>query len=113
MCLRALGRAREATAIADSVARQVTANRVSDTLFSDVARVEDLACYHAMAGDVPFAISWVRRAYDLSPSGIDSWVLESALFDRVRDHPMFVSAAYVIRSGIWARVRSESSATIP
>jgi serine/threonine-protein kinase len=113
MCLRALGRAQEAKAIADSVAREVTADSLRDTLFSDVARVEDLASYHAMAGDVPFTISWVKRAYDLSPSGIDSWVLESALFDRVRDHPMFVSAVHVIRSRIWGRVRSESSGTIP
>jgi serine/threonine-protein kinase len=104
MCLRQLGRAEEATALVDSVAAEIGSSSRRDTVFTDVTRVEDLASYYAYAGDVGETLLWMERAYELSPSGVETWVLESALFDPVRDDPQFVAALNRMRDGIWNRV---------
>ncbi len=108
MCLSELGQVVRAAAIVDSVAADFESGVVSDPVFTQVTRFEDLATYFAWNEDVPNTIAWIERAYLLSPSGIESMVLESALFDRVRQDPNFQREVTRIRSEIWSRVELES-----
>jgi serine/threonine-protein kinase len=104
MCLRQLGSHAEAAALVDSVKLEVGSASRRDTVFSDVTRVEDLASFYARAGDAAEALGWLERAYQLSPSGVETWVLESALFDPVRNDPQFRTGIERVRARIWRRV---------
>ncbi|UCD25410.1 MAG: hypothetical protein JSW51_05710, partial [Gemmatimonadota bacterium] len=110
-CLSESGQETPAAAVIDSVLGDVESG-VSDSVFTDVIRFEDLATYYALVGDAPAAAAWAERAYRLSPSGIESMVLQSALFDGVRQNPDFREAVSRIRSGIWDRVKTESQQVI-
>lgn len=107
-CLHEIGRREEASAIVDSLAAGVVAGTFGDTVFTDVLRAEDLAIYYAWVGDPVAALEWVRRAYDMSPSGVEPRVLESALFERVRADETFRRTVERIRARIWERVQRES-----
>lgn len=107
-CLYQLGQRKEAAAIADSLSAALKAGRWRDTVFTEVIPAEDLATYYAWAGDASRALEWTRRAYDLSPSGVEPRVIESALFERVRNDPHFSVEVERIRSEIWDRVRRAS-----
>lgn len=109
-CLYDLGRREQASAIVDSLLAALAAGALEDTIFTDVIRAEDLAVYYAWIGDPVESLRWVRRAYELSPSGVEPRVLESALFGRVREDPRFSREVERIRAGIWDRVRRESEA---
>ncbi len=111
-CLHASGQPREAAAIADSLAAALRAGRWHDPVFTEVIPAEDLATYYAWTGDAARALEWTRRAYDLSPSGVEPRVLESALYDRVRNDPRFGGEVERIRSEIWDRVRRASAASL-
>ena len=58
-----------------------------------VRAYEDLAVDFALQGNAERALFWVARSYAASPSGVDIRVLESPLFDRVRDDSDFSSWA--------------------
>ena len=111
MCLHELGRRTEAAAIVDSLQSALERGLASDSIFTEVVRAEDLATYYAWTGDPVRSLQWVRRAYDLSPSGVEPRVLESALFNRVRQDPVFAREVELIRTEIWDRVRRESERT--
>jgi serine/threonine-protein kinase len=108
MCLHELGQTETARAIADSVGAAVTAGTTNDFAFTDVTRAEDLAAYYAWIGDTERSLEWLRLAYELSPSGVEVRVLESALFDRMRSNPDFAREVAQIRGRIWDRVRATS-----
>ena len=110
MCLHDQSRVAEAVAIVDSVAALVQENDGADTLFTHVTRIEDLASYYAWLGDVDQTNTWLLRAYTLSPTGVDVFVLESELFSPVRDDPAFVLNVAGARSQIWRLVQEASSA---
>ncbi len=107
-CLYEMGQQEEASAIVDSLVAAVVAGTLGDTVFTDVIRTEDLATYYAWVGDPAASLEWVRRAYNMSPSGVEPRVLESAMFDRVRADDRFRHEVERIRAGIWDRVRRES-----
>lgn len=88
MCLYEEGDELAASAIVDSVSSVVEREESGHDL-THVARAEDLATYYAWIGDVSQARDWMLRAYLMSPTGIDPNVLESALFNRVRDDDLF------------------------
>ncbi len=71
---------------------------------------QHFATYYAWLGDPTESLGWVVRAYELSPSGVEPRVLESALFDRVREDPEFSREVARLREAIWERVRRESRA---
>ena len=75
---------------------------------TEVIPVEDLATYYGWVGDAEKSLEWVLRAYELSPSGVEPRVIESALFERVREDPRFRRGVDRVRSGIWDRVRAQS-----
>ena len=89
VCLRAAGRASEAVSIIDSLQRDAAANHLTDSIFTDVLRLEDLATYFAYAGDATQAAVWADRAYARAPNGITVELLESGLFAPVRSDPKF------------------------
>ena len=105
MCLHDQGQEAAAAAVVDSVAAVVWANDGADTRFTHVTRTEDLASYYAWLGDVDQAIIWLLHAYQLSPTGVDVFALESELFSRVRDDPDFDLLVDGARSQIWPRVQ--------
>ena len=69
---------------------------------------EDLAVYYAYRGDVENALFWSARAYAASPAGLEVRVLESELFDKVRDDPEFSASISAIRGDLLDRVRRDS-----
>ena len=94
MCLQQVGRIAEATALADSLGRELDAEH-----YAFLHQYADLAAYHAWRGDAGQAIHWLERAVAHSPM-FHRWQLESGLFDKVRTQPEF-------RTG-FARVRAEA-----
>ncbi|NIS99302.1 hypothetical protein [Hydrogenophaga sp.] len=104
-CRHALGRAAEAQAMVDSVEADLRRGVRRDRRFTDVLWAEDLAVHYAWLGEADRALEWLARAYEMSPSGVETMVLESALFDRVRDAPLFARDVSRIRAGLWDRVR--------
>jgi serine/threonine-protein kinase len=107
-CLWSLGRRGEAQALVDSLTRFVRAGRV-DSVYTNVVRVEDLACYYAWTGDRARALEWLEEAYRLSPIGVDHRVLHSALFDRLRQDPEAQQRVEQLTGAIWSRVRTSSA----
>jgi serine/threonine-protein kinase len=105
LCLRAAGRTGEAEAIVDSLTRAYDAGGLVDSVYTDVIRLEDLATYHAYAGDARQAGLWVARAYDRAPNGVEAFVLESALFDKVRGAAEFAEMTEGARRRVVERVR--------
>jgi hypothetical protein len=59
-----------------------------------------VAGYFAQAGDVGRTVQWLERAYAVSPIGFDFRVLDSKLFDPVRNDPQFRTAVRSIRGRI-------------
>jgi TolB-like protein/tetratricopeptide (TPR) repeat protein len=110
MCLHRLGRREEADGVVDSLVALLESGSLRDPVYTEVVRVEDLATYYAWIGDADAALRWVERAYELSPSGVEPRVLESALFQRVGEDSRFEREVARIRSGIWDRVIGESRA---
>jgi len=108
MCLHALGREDEASAIIDSLEAALAADAPLDSIFTDVIPAEDLATYYAWVGNAERSLEWVRRAYELSPSGVEPRVIESAFFERVREDPRFRREVEQVRAVIWERVRRQS-----
>jgi len=84
ICLHAAGRAGEAAAVIDSIAGPYRAGRYAKTFQLGV-----VAGYYAALGDAARALEWLERAFAASPSGLDFRVLDSGLFDRLRDDADF------------------------
>jgi tRNA A-37 threonylcarbamoyl transferase component Bud32/tetratricopeptide (TPR) repeat protein/TolB-like protein len=109
-CLHEMGRQQEAAAIVDSVRSAVESGTVEDEVFNEVVRTGDLAIHYAWLGDQAESLRWLRRSYQLSPSGVDTRVLSSALFDKVRQVDGFEEELEEIQSGIWGRVEAAGAA---
>ena len=107
-CLEAAGQSEEAADIVAAVLSDIRADRQLDETYTDVIAFEDLAVDFAMRGDASNAMFWAARAYSASPVGLEVRILESALFDMVRDDPEFKRSIDSIRSDLVARVRRDS-----
>ena len=107
-CLWELGRRDEARGIIDSLTAAIRGAGTGDATYTDVTRVEDLACYYAWVGDAQRSVDWLAEAYLRSPLGVEQRVLNSALFDRVRVDRGAARRLDEITSGIWQRVRQAS-----
>jgi tetratricopeptide (TPR) repeat protein len=107
MCLHSLGQVTEAETIVDSLRSGLRSGRPLDPEFTPVIQTGDVAGYLAWTGAPERALSWLHRAYALSPSGIDPRVLESGLFDRLLEQPELRREVEGMRSRIWDRVLRE------
>jgi hypothetical protein len=70
--------------------------------------MEDLAVFHAWAGDAEGALEWMGQAFEHSPAGFEVRLYESALFDRIRRSPGFAEAAGRLFQGRFERVRDQA-----
>ncbi len=107
-CLAASGRDAEADTIIRTVLDDIRASNVRIPDYTEVITYEDLAVDYALRGDAENALFWAATAYAASPVGIEIRVLESALFDKVRDEPNFRDAIAAIRGDLYERVRRDS-----
>jgi TolB-like protein/tetratricopeptide (TPR) repeat protein len=107
-CLEAAGNHDDADAIIAAVISDIRADKLPGNGYSEVIAFEDLAIDFAMRGDVRNALFWSARAYSASPVGMEPRILESELFDDVRDNPEFSRALASIRADLYARVRRDS-----
>ena len=74
--------------------------------FRPVLVAEDLAVFYGYSGNAPEALRWIEAAYDQSPTGVELRVLESDLFDPVREAPGFQAEVDRLRAMLWPRVDS-------
>jgi adenylate cyclase len=102
-CLWETGRTDEADRLIGRVEALTLQNRSLDPDFAPVLQAEDLAVHYAWIGDTATAVQWIERAYELSPTGLEIRVYDSALFDRVRD-PAFVARVDELRGQIYRNV---------
>jgi hypothetical protein len=105
-----MGRVEEAAAIVDSVRAALETGTIEDEVFNEVVRLSDLAVHYAWLGDPAESLRWLERAYQRSPSGVDTRVLDSPLFDRVRHLGGFEQRVERIQSRVWGRVREAAAA---
>jgi tetratricopeptide (TPR) repeat protein len=107
LCLHTLGEVTEAQAIADSIrAAYGSGPAGGKSELAYALRARDLACYHAWAGDVDEATTWVERAYASSPTGVDFRFLLSGLFERVMTDSGFRAALAEVHGEVWRRTDS-------
>jgi serine/threonine protein kinase len=104
MCLHQVGRAAEAAALADSLARELDAEH-----YAFVHQYGDLAAYHAWRGDVARSLQWMERAMAHSPM-LHRWQLESGLFDKVWSRPEFQAGLARARALAEDRLRARRAA---
>ena len=108
-CLEASGHPDEARAIVDKVLGEIRSGRLRTNESTDTAVYEDLAVDFALRGDARNALFWSARAYAVSPVGLEIRILESALFDKVRDDPDFARSIAAIRADLFDRVQRDSA----
>ncbi len=109
-CLDSMGRESEARAIVAEVLSDLRSKSIrrADAGYSLVIIYEDLAVDFAWRGDAKKALEWAALAYGKSPVGLEIRVLESELFDAVRNDPEFERTIKEIRSGLYTRVSRDS-----
>lgn len=108
-CLKVSGRSDEADEIIDSTLEDIRNKRLRVDGATDVVVFEDLAVYFAYRGDAENALFWSARAYAASPVGLEIRVLESDLFERVREDQGFSRSISAIRADLYDRVRRDSA----
>jgi serine/threonine-protein kinase len=108
-CFQASGRAREAKRLVDSLIRVVQSDAASDAVYSEVIPAQELATWFAWRGEVPQALEYVRRAFSVSPAGVDPRVLQSAVFEPVRKDPSFTEELRRLEAGVWPRVQEQKN----
>jgi len=104
ICLHTAGREAEAAQLAKEAGLALSSSGMSDTYHMDDMAIQDLASYYGLVGDAPNATLWLRRAFDLSPTGIDFWTLNSELFDAVRSDVDFADAVVEVDREAIAKV---------
>ena len=96
MCLEALGRRREAAAIADSLTAAVRAGRAAWPV------PEGLGMYYAWLGEVDASLHW----YEAAPMVVRAGLVRSGVFDRVREDPRFQAGMARLGERNWARLQA-------
>ncbi len=104
MCLRGAGRERQAQALVDSLQRLVLSEGDADAVYSDVVPAQELATWYAWVGKPEECLRFLRLAFARSPVGIDLRIVQSGVYDRVRDAPGFAKELQRIQAEVWPRV---------
>lgn len=107
-CLKISGNSAEADAIIEDTLADIRNRSLQVDGATEVVIFEDLAVYYAYRGDPENALFWSARAYAASPAGLEIRVLESELFDKVRDDPDFSESIAAIRGDLYDRVKRDS-----
>lgn len=104
MCLRAAGRDQEAAVLVDSLKRLTVSEGDADALYSDVVPAQELATYYAWIGNAQESLRYLRLAFERSPVGIDLRIVQSGIYDKVREAPGFQRELQRLQEGVWPRV---------
>jgi serine/threonine-protein kinase len=104
LCLRGSGREKDATALTDSLRRAATDLGDAGPVYSDVVLAQELAIYYAWLGNAEEALKFVRLAFESSPVGIDQRIIQSKVFDKVRQSAGFDSELRRLQDETWPRV---------
>jgi tetratricopeptide (TPR) repeat protein len=104
LCLWARGDREEARRMVESLASDFPSSPSEE--FRPVLVAEDLAVFYGFSGNAQEALRWIEAAYDQSPTGVELRVLESDLFDPVREAPGFQTEVDRMRAMLWPRVDS-------
>jgi len=99
MCLHAAGRTAEAAGLTDSLGVAYASGGTSR-----VFQLGLLAAYYARVGDSRHAAQWLERAHAISPNPIEFRILDSGLFDPVRDDPAFRGTLGRLHRQVYQRV---------
>jgi len=110
-CLDAMGNETEGRAIVSKILADLRNGSLAqpDAGYSAVITYEDLAIDYAWRGDARKALEWAALAYGKSPVGLEIRVLESELFNQVRNDAEFARTIDEIRAGIFDRVLRDSA----
>jgi TolB-like protein len=98
MCLHSLDRTDEASRIAELLVDEAEAG----------ANPPYLEAYFAWTGSVEETFRWLHRSYDRSPNGPDPRIIQSGIFDPVRDQAPLDEWLREIRAAAWTRVEREA-----
>jgi TolB-like protein/tetratricopeptide (TPR) repeat protein len=104
-CLEASGRPEDAGKIIAGLLDDVDEFRISEPDYTEVITFEELATYYAYIGDAKKSQEWLVRSFAASPAGIEFRVLDSELFERVRNDHDFDAAVSAIRADLYGMVR--------
>jgi TolB-like protein/tetratricopeptide (TPR) repeat protein len=104
MCLHSLGRDREAAQLADSLRLATSRGRAPDPTFGPAIARRNLAEYFAWNGRVEESVTWMERAFAVSPLGNDFRLSASGLYDKVRADPRFQASLERAQSRAHGRV---------
>ena len=109
-CLDAMGKASEGRAIVAGILSDIRSDSLNQAGngYSLVLIYEDLAVDYAWRGEATKALEWAALAYGKSPVGLEIRVLESELFNAVRDDSEFDRTIEEIRGGLYERVSRDS-----
>ncbi|HUH13133.1 MAG TPA: hypothetical protein VMK65_08480, partial [Longimicrobiales bacterium] len=100
ICLREAGQARQAETLIDSLAALGRAG--------GAVSPSHMAAYHAHTGDPGRALEWVERAFARAPDGVDYRMVQSGIFDPVRQDRRLTRRIAELREGVWRRVEREA-----
>lgn len=103
LCLHQMGRTEEAQALV-ARAEEGVETLVGDEPYRPEVVAQDIASFYGWTGDADRAIEWLRVAFDLSPAGVDTRILGSALFAPVESDPRFLAAVTEVQDAAAARV---------
>ena len=107
MCLRAAGLEKESRAMVDSLRGVAALDGETDAVYSDVLPAQELATYYAWVGNVPEALKYLRLAFSRSPVGMDQRIVQSGVFDKVREAPGFSEELSRLQDAAWPRVMEQ------
>jgi eukaryotic-like serine/threonine-protein kinase len=119
MCLRAAGRDRESRALVDSLRAIAELDGEREAVYSDLLPAQELATYYAWTGNASESLKYLKLAFERSPVGVDQRILQSAVFDPVRDAPGFSVELARLQDAVWPRVveqrkrQEESASSVP
>lgn len=106
-CLEAVGRTTEARALMDSVQRAMSPARSDGRDYNEAVFLSEIALYWAWVGEADSVAVWMGRAFEHSPSAIDFRLIDSGIFDGVRESPVFKAAQLRIRDATERRLRDQ------
>ncbi len=104
LCLRAAGREKESRAMVDSLRGVAALDGETDAVYSDVLPAQELATYFAWVGNAAESLKYLRLAFSRSPVGMDQRIVQSGVFDRVRQAPGFSGELSRLQEAAWPRV---------
>jgi serine/threonine-protein kinase len=97
ICLHQRGDTARAQALIDSLVAR------SEKQSLAIYTLGFIGAYYAVLGQPARAIEWLEKGYALSPAAFDRRLLQSPLFDRVRDDPTFQRGLAAITARVRAR----------